>query len=51
MVNLQKYNKFFVAALLGIVAVLNSLYGPDNSYTATLIAVASAFGVYVVRNK
>ena len=48
---MQKYNKFIVAAVIGLIAVVTSLYGSDNSYVTALAAIATALGVYVVPNK
>ena len=48
---MQKYNKFIVAGIAGVVAVLNSLYGPGNETVTIIIAIATALGVYAVPNK
>ena len=48
---MQKYNKFIVAGVAGVVAVLNSLYGNGNDTATILIAIATALGVYAVPNK
>lgn len=48
---MQKYNKFIVAIIAGVVAVLNSYYGSGSETVAIVIAVASALGVYAVPNK
>jgi hypothetical protein len=48
---MQKYNKFIVAGTLGLVAVLTSLYGADNTIVTTVIAIATALGVYAVPNR
>jgi len=48
---MQKYNKFIVAGIAGVVAVLNSLYGNGNDTATILIAIATALGVYAVPNK
>ena len=51
MENIQKYNKFILAGIAGIVAILNSLYGSGNETVAIVIAIATALGVYAVPNK
>lgn len=48
---MQKYNKFIVAAVAGVVAVLTSLYGVDSELVTTIIAIATALGVYAVPNR
>ena len=48
---MQKYNKFIVAGVAGVVAVLNSLYGSGSETVAIIIAIATALGVYAVPNK
>jgi len=48
---MQKYNKFIVAAVAGVIAVLNSLYGSGSETTIIIIAIATALGVYSVPNK
>lgn len=48
---MQKYNKFIVAGVAGVVAVLNSLYGNGNETVTIIIAIATALGVYAVPNK
>ena len=48
---MQKYNKFIVAAVAGLVAVLNSLYGNGSEVVTIVIAIATALGVYAVPNK
>ena len=48
---MQKYNKFIVAGVAGVVAVLNSLYGNGSEAATILIAIATALGVWVVPNK
>jgi len=48
---MQKYNKFIVAGIAGVVAVLNSLYGDANQTATIVIAIATALGVYAVPNK
>lgn len=51
MKNLSKYNKFLVAGVAGLVAVLNSFYGSGNEAVTIVIAIATALGVYAVPNK
>jgi uncharacterized membrane protein len=48
---MQKYNKFIVAGIAGVVAVLNSLYGSGSEVVTIVIAIATALGVYAVPNK
>jgi phage shock protein PspC (stress-responsive transcriptional regulator) len=48
---LAKYNKFIIAAVLGVVAILANLYGADSSVVTTVTAIATALGVYIVPNK
>ena len=48
---MQKYNKFIVAGVAGVVAVLNSLYGSGNEAVTIIIAIATALGVYAVPNR
>ena len=48
---MQKYSKFIVAGIAGVVAVLNSLYGSGNETVTIIIAIATALGVYAVPNE
>ena len=48
---IQKYNKFIVAGIAGVVAVLNTLYGDGNDTVAIIIAIATALGVYAIPNR
>ena len=48
---MQKYNKFIVAGVAGVVAVLNALYGNGNETVTIIIAIATALGVYSVPNR
>lgn len=48
---MQKYNKFILAGVAGVVAVLNSLYGSGNEAVSIVVAIATALGVYAVPNK
>lgn len=48
---MTKYNKFIVAAVAGLIAILNSLYGETSTVVTAVIAIAGALGVLAVRNK
>lgn len=48
---MQQYNKFIVAGVAGVVAVLNSLFGDNSQTVSIVIAIATALGVYAVPNK
>lgn len=48
---MTKYNKFIVAIVGAVVAGLYSYYGAGNELVQTLVAVATALGVYGVANK
>lgn len=50
--NLGKYNKLIVAVIGGAVQLASLYYGQDTpSWINTLIAIATALGVYQVPNK
>lgn len=48
---MKRYAKFAVAALAGILAVLDELYGPGSVASQVVIAIAGAFGVLQARNE
>lgn len=50
MKNLAKYNKALVAVVAVVLTGLNVVYG-TNDVVQLIIAVATAAGVYQVRNK
>lgn len=47
---LQKYNKFIIALATVLLAGLVQVYG-DNQWVQLAVALAGAFGVYIVKNK
>ena len=48
---MQHYNKFIVAVVAGVIAVLNAFYGDGNETVTIIIAIATALGVRQVPNK
>lgn len=48
---MKKYSKFILAAVAGLVAVADSLYGPGNTASQIVLAVATALGVFAVPNE
>lgn len=46
-----KYTKFIVAIVGAVVAGLYSFYGAGNELVQTIIAVATALGVYQLPNE
>lgn len=48
---MARYAKFLVALVGGVVAVLDNLFGVGNSWSAAVVAVATAVGVYAVPNE
>jgi len=48
---IQKYNKFIVAAVGGLISALEVYYEVLPEWARVLVLVATALGVYQVRNK
>ena len=47
---LGKYRKLIVALVGGVVAVVGALYGVESAAYTTVVAVATALGVWGVSN-